>query len=625
MPPLTIRDLVTLLTNASNAYYNGSAPIMDDDAFDTLVEQLRIRDPSNDFLKGVGAVPAEGVVPLPVRMPSLEKIKPGMKTLEKFLTASKNYVLSEKLDGLSGLWKTGTGPTSHALYLRGDGTLGQSITNLSKTISGLATPPSPCLVRGELVLAKSAVEPNQIARTIVNGLVHKSDPDPVLLGKVQFLAYEVLEPTGMKRSDQFKWLEANGFSTPWWRAVESPTEDQLKNYFTERRKGPIDIDGIVVGIDQVPIKPFYAVGSKDPARPPKDCVAFKSPLSDQSAITTVDDILWSASSHGYLIPRIRVDPVKIGGATIEYCTGHNARMIISKGLGPGATISIRRSGDVIPALDKVLFPAQPLLPRCQWEWIGDPETAIHIRSVDVSNDQLEAQFVLFAKTLDIPGVGPGTAKGLVEAGIRSVSALWSQTEAQLAGTLGPKTGASLYKNLREKLPSTSELKLMVASSKLPRSVGETKLTTLFQVAPDPRQWLTTTTIPVGWSHDSFQAFKDTFHLYETWRRTELAFLEYPLNQAKPQAEAKVEAPPAYVQLTRSGRVCFTGFRDTALESRARKVGFEVVWNVYRDVKHLVISDRANVTDLNSEKLKKAFALGTVEVIKCSDFITKYLT
>ena len=122
----SIQSIVEQLKEASNAYYNGSSPIMDDDTFDALVETLKERDPTNSFLKTVGAPPSEGAVTLPVRMPSLEKIKPGMPTLQRFISASKHYVLSEKLDGLSCLWC----PKKKELYLRGDGITGQTISHL---------------------------------------------------------------------------------------------------------------------------------------------------------------------------------------------------------------------------------------------------------------------------------------------------------------------------------------------------------------------------------------------------------------------------------------------------------------------------------------------------------------
>ena len=73
----TIQTLVTLLTDASKAYYNGGTPIMDDDTYDSLLESLKARDPKHPFLSSVGALVTGTSHPLPVVMPSLDKIKPS--------------------------------------------------------------------------------------------------------------------------------------------------------------------------------------------------------------------------------------------------------------------------------------------------------------------------------------------------------------------------------------------------------------------------------------------------------------------------------------------------------------------------------------------------------------------
>ena len=136
MATTTIADLLTILKRASDAYYNGNdtGSVMDDDTFDMMLEKLRDLDPDNPFLKTVGAPPAEGAIVLPYTMPSLEKIKPGQDGLQRFIKKAPAYVLSEKLDGLSALWCFSA--HAGALYLRGDGIIGQAITQFAKNIQG---------------------------------------------------------------------------------------------------------------------------------------------------------------------------------------------------------------------------------------------------------------------------------------------------------------------------------------------------------------------------------------------------------------------------------------------------------------------------------------------------------
>ena len=612
-------NIVTLLKKASNAYYNGGEPVMDDETYDGLVERLRELEPANEYLATVGAPPpSENAVPLPFKMPSLDKIKPGQAFLQKFLSVTRSYVFSEKLDGLSALWC----PNKQTLYLRGDGRTGQQVNHLTQ-MKGLVPSKESFIVRGEILIPRADVEPGQIARTIVNGFVHRKQLDASDLQKLRFVAYEVLVPTFMKRADQMKWLGAHGYETPWWEEVASPTEQLCAQRFQERRTASIyDIDGIVVGLNQAPHHTGDSIGSTAPLKNPKDCVAFKMPLSDQSAITTVREVIWASSAQGYLIPRLRFDPVKIGGASIEFCTGHNARTIVANRIGPGSQVKIRRSGDVIPTLDTVLTQAQEpsLPPPSTWEWAGDSATAIHIHLYEVSTEQIVSQLLHFSKTLEIPGLGPASCKTLVENGVKTPRHLWNASAERLSTILGPKSGKTLYAELRKAFsnPALSEVTLLVASSRLPRATGAIKLTTLIKEHPDLRTWAGLATsvgasLP-GWTETSFQTFQQMFKSYEPWRRQELDWIPYPI----PPKEAPISGVPTTGPLK---TVCFTGFRDAALEKTAVEKGFTTVDTVTSKLSVLVIPDGPVK---QSEKVKKAQALGTVELLQRSDFLTKYI-
>ena len=510
--------IVAILREAATAYYNGSgpgsiaAPTMSDDTYDALVDRLRELDPTHPYLEEVGAPPPTvGAVTLPFAMPSLDKIKPGEDRLTRFLASpsgsEKGFVLSEKLDGLSALWQ----PATKKLYLRGDGLVGQDISHLVDLgLKGLIQVGGKAVaVRGEIILPRAAGEP--LARAWVNGVIHRKEPAAEDVAKMRFVGYEVMSPPGLTREAQFAWMTKARYEVPWWRAVALPTESILAEALQSRRiVSPYDTDGIVVGVNAVP----QQESTTAKARNPKDCVAFKMPLADQSAETTIREVIWAASAQGYLIPRLRFDPVRIGAATIEFCTGHNARTIVEGGLGPGARVVIRRSGDVIPTLDRVLIAASggPSLPPvgaeeggATWEWncVGGATeaTAVHIRATGAETDEMVAtRLHAFLKTMEIPGAGPSTATSLIAGGIRGPRALWEATSARLVELLGPKTGAALHANLRTAFTKATELQLMVASSRMPRGVGETKLTTLFGVEADPRRWVGGgMTPPAGWT------------------------------------------------------------------------------------------------------------------------------
>jgi NAD-dependent DNA ligase len=368
-----------------------------------------------------------------------------------------------------------------------------------------------------------------------------------------------------------------------------------------RTESVYDTDGIVVGINALPVS--ESSGTK--AKNPKDCVAFKMPLADQSAETTVREVLWSPSAQGYLVPRIRFDPVTIGAAKIEFCTGHNARMIVTGGVGPGAKIVIRRSGDVIPKMDAVLKAVTPSLPPVgTWEWIGSATEAVHIRLLDGGDAMISAKIHHFLKTLDIPGSGPACAAALVAAGIHGPKSILDTSAAKLSEILGPKTGASLYTNLRSALAKTDEMTLMIASSTMPRGVGETKLKAIFAVEADPDRW-TGALKPAGWTAESFSAFLKVFPTYKEWRKQ--IPLELKTNQTKP------------VSVT-GETICMTGFRDAAMEENATAKGHAFVPSVTGKTTILLVPD-GPVKE--SEKVKAARAKA-IRILSRSEFMDLYL-
>ena len=588
-------SIVAQLKAASDAYYNGKPLLMDDDEFDALVEKLRAIDPKNPFFKTVGAVVGSGAVKLPYLMPSLDKIKPGEDSLRRFLAAGTTFMVSEKLDGLSALWS----PSKKQLYLRGDGVEGQDISHLT-AIQGLRTDGKAKfgVVRGEIVLERSQTVKGP-ARSWVNGLIHQLTPADSEVAKLRFVAYEVLFPSRLSRSAQFAWLEEAGYETPWHLSAGAVTEEALKGWLIERRtQGKYDTDGIVVGYDAV-----AEVKSKA-LKNPKDCVAFKMPLADQKAVTKVISVEWNTSAQGYLIPRIQFEPVTIGGAVIQYCTGHNARAILTGGVGPGAMICIRRSGDVIPTLESVVTPSIAAMPAGVWD--GDEKTAAHMRMATgtTSKELVTSQMGYFLKKLEIPGAGPSTWKELVDAGIDTPKKLWDTAAPPLSEILGPKTGVTLHASLRTAFAKVDEQTLMIASSMMPRSVGETKLKALYETEADPRRWTALTVVPDSWSADSLKAFQAVYPQYEAWRQ-QITWVAYPI----PRASAAAPVVPR----SKVESICFTGFRDKDLEAKLVAAGHVIHGAVTGKTTVLVIPDDGAET----EKIKKARATG-IRILKRSE-------
>jgi NAD-dependent DNA ligase len=229
----------------------------------------------------------------------------------------------------------------------------------------------------------------------------------------------------------------------------------------------------------------------------------------------------------------------------------------------------------------------------------------------VTSEQRVSQLHHFAKTLDIQGLGPASCRALVDVGIDSPKALWESTESKLSKTLGPKTGKTLYDALRS-LPTNdkiTEITLLLASNKIPRGTGEAKLNSVFKMVPDIRNLTQLTTIPSGWTEETFVEFQYSMTSYEEWRRIEVYWIPYPI------LNKRVEAGPV------RGTVCFTGFRDKDLEESLKKAGYTVSPTMTSNVTILVTPD-----DLSkeSEKVKKARASTTVKVVARTEVLNNYL-
>lgn len=601
---MSVPQLVQQLRAAAAAYYNGGESTLDDDTYDALVDRLRELDPKNPFLTEIGAPPAEGAVPLPYPMPSLDKIKPGQDALGRFLGLGHPLLLSEKLDGLSALWL----PASRRLYLRGDGTVGQDISHLVRLgIQGLrpaqqSSLANPSLaggpaIRGELVVPRATVQ--TLARSWVNGVIHQKVPVAADVARIRFVAYDLLEPKGLTRSQSFTLLTNQGYELPWFQSLPTATVDDLATALKARRTASAyDTDGIVVAYDREPVRP--AAGKN-----PKDAVAFKMPLAEQSAITTLEEVLWKPSAQGFLIPTLRFQPIEIAGARIEFCTAHNARTVVERGLGPGATVRVRRSGDVIPTLDAVIAPAAAgasMPPAETWEWVsGDT----HIRSITATDAQTVAQLQHFFKVLAVPSMGPSNCEALVKAGLKGPAAIAAATVERLGEVVGPKTGAALYANLRTAVAKASESTLMIASSTLPRGVGETKLKALFEACPDSTQWAQLRP-PAGWTDTTFQTFLSALPTYRAWHTTEMAWNAM-------NAKTTVVVPPKT-----KGTICFTGFREKDLETKAVAAGYSIAPAFSSKVAILVVPDPPK--EAGAEKLAKARSTGAT-ILTRTEFLS----
>ena len=565
------------LREASKAYYETDKPLMTDAEYDELLEQLRAANPEHPLLSEVGA-PCSNAVKLPVPMPSLDKKKP-----EHITSLHGNWILTEKLDGISALWISGYN-VKPALYLRGNGVEGQDVSHCIKGIQGLKQSSAhSSMVRGELIIPKGV--PN--ARNWVNGAVHRSDISLDDLKKIHFVAYQVCQPSNMSRSQQMTWLTINGFELAWNTFVQTLDATKLSEAFKTRRSDPIyECDGIVCGKDLIP--------ETVTASNPKDAFAFKMPLDDQKATTVVREIEWASSRTGNWVPRIRFDPVKIGSATIEYCTGIHAKFISESRLGPGAKIIVRRSGDVIPCLDTVLEPVDEWSkpPAGRWTW-----DASHIHALDTTTEatpeKIAIEIAYSLTSLGIEGLSKVSTKKLVEAGLKDFKSVYDASAEKLQGAIGKANGQKLYDALASL--SVSEDKWLHAFCGWPKGFGSTRILSTLTAESSVAKW-PSIKAPKGQSDESFAEVQKIVPEYLKWRQQFGDVVVVPVVAVVPIPVATGTAKGAFVM---------SGFRDAALQQKFILGGWVEEERITKNTTLLIVPDVAKETG----KVKDARAKG----------------
>jgi NAD-dependent DNA ligase len=476
-------EIVEMFETANNAFHCKGKPLISDNEYDILHDYIERKYPKMTILKEIGAPVEKHKANLPYEMASMDKIKPDTGVLERWKQKYTGpYVISCKLDGVSGLYTTEE--SQPKLYTRGDGKIGQDISYL---IPYLKLPREPGIViRGEIIIKRNTFEnkyKTQFAnpRNLVAGIANSKSVDEKI-HDVDFVAYELIKPEKLKPSQQMLKLEGFGFDKSNLIVVQNQTLDKITNeslseILQDWRKNSIyEIDGIIISNDKVHPR---SIGN------PEHSFAFKMVLSDQFAEAHVLDVEWSPSKDGYLKPRVRINPIKLGGVTIQYATGFNGEFIEKNKIGIGAVIQIIRSGDVIPYIKSVTTPAEnPKMPEVSYKWnnnhvdilLENPEEDIIVK---------EKQISAFFKRIEVDGLGPGNVKKIISAGYDTIPKILRMTETNFMNIPGfqEKTTKKLYEGIQIKIDNVSLPVLMAASNQFGRGFGLTKIELIMKEYP----------------------------------------------------------------------------------------------------------------------------------------------
>ena len=615
--------LSAMVVYANENYYNlepGCNTLLTDNEYDVLKEFIERKFPKNTAIQEVGAPIEKNKVTLPYQMPSMDKIKPDSGALESWSKKYKGpYITSCKLDGVSGMYSLeGDVPK---LYTRGNGTIGQDVTHLITPLRLPKGGDEKLVVRGEFIMPKKVFADKYQtsfanARNLVAGIVNRQSIDDKTRD-LHFVAYEVIKPE-LKPSEQMEFLKLHGFEVVRNRVETAISNTKLSETLVDWRANyAYEIDGVIVTNDAV-----YPRTSGNPDH----AFAFKMVLSDQMAEAKVVNVIWNASKDGLLKPRVQIEPLRLGGVTIEFATGFNASFIETNKIGVGAVIQLIRSGDVIPYIKEVVVPAEtPLMPDVLYRW-NDTHVDIILENAEDDATVREKNITGFFKGIEVDGLGAGNVTKIIASGFDSIPKIIKMSKADLLTVDGfkDKMATKVYDGIRERSDKASIGTIMSASNIFGRGFGDRKIKlVLDEVGPG----ILTSGESVGDKTKRIAAIKGmalkTASAFVEQIPTFLAFLEECGLQGKLLNNTVVPEPVASVAATShplyKKSIVMSGSRDKALEQRLKDIGATLGSSVSKNTFAVITPD----VDSETGKVSDAKKHG-VPVYTPAEFSKKYL-
>ncbi len=494
---LRAAELRRQIAHHDRLYYVEDAPELPDADYDRLMRELRALEAQHPELitpdsptQRVSGAPAAGFGEVVHELPMLSldnafsetEVRAFDRRIHDRLELAPEqlvvYSAEPKIDGLavSLLYVEGVfvrGAT------RGDGERGEDVTANLRTVRAIplqlrddAPRPRRLEVRGEVYMRHADfAELNQRMaaageREFVNprnaaaGSLRQLDPAITAQRKLSFFGYGVGICEGQELpASQFEILMAlRHWGFPVSEAVQRVEGmDGCLAYYQQigarRRTLGYDIDGVVYKVDDRALQQRLGFV----ARAPRWALAHKFPAEE--ALTRLLDVEWQVGRTGALTPVARLEPVFVGGVTVSNATLHNLDEIARKDVRIGDTVYVRRAGDVIPEIVRVLTErrpadAQPIIlpsrcPVCGAQVERPPGEAVArcTGHLDCPAQRKESiKHFASRRALDIEGLGDKLIDQLVDRElVHNVADLYDLTAAQLLTLerMGERSAAKL--------------------------------------------------------------------------------------------------------------------------------------------------------------------------------------
>jgi NAD-dependent DNA ligase len=623
--------LIEVLRAADDLYYNDHESFISDAEYDAVRLFTQKAIPHHVYFTGIGSEVRGGKIKLPYQMGSLDQVEIGEITdwIGNWGLQHEDIVITDKLDGTSAMVIYDEDGNLQIAYSRGNGVEGADITRHLKLVPSIPKKVSGSMVvRGEMIIklanwssVKETVESRsgkeyKNPRNCVAGMMNaKSNPEGVYQ-YLDFVAYDVLGDESSKRK-MLKWLLDEGFKVPVNDSFigSGLTDQRLAEWLNLRRKRTeYEIDGLVLDVEDK-FKRLKMNPTRDTLNPAY-AVKYKVADASNQAVATVVDVEWNVSKHGYLKPRVKIEPVDLVGVTIQHATGFNAKFIYDNGIGPGAKIKITRSGDVIPFILDVVEKTLPRMPgsvpsEIDWDWSWN-ETGVDavLNNHHESDDVAINQIVDFFASIDAPMLRKGNVAKMYEAPLdplRSIEDIITAPQGIIEAHLGAN-GQKVFAGLRKVLTDIPVWKLMGSTHFFGRGVGKRKMKKLI----DALGWEVVLT---GSAEDFAQVEGFDDKTAEKIARGLGPYLDWiiPLED-NGYITIAYEDTNVVGDKMAGEKVVFTGFRDKELQDAVEAAGGTMQSSVSGKTT-IVVTTNPNS---NTGKIKKARGLG-IKILGVDEF------
>ena len=383
-----IKDLKNKIHKHNVNYYVKDNPTISDHDYDKLLRDLQKLENKNPKYithdsptQRVGGSPLKEFKTITHRLPllslanamNISEIKQFDEQIKKRLNINNDiqYICEPKIDGIAVELVYVNGELTYG-STRGDGIIGEDITNNLKTIKAIPlsikNKPIPKLleIRGEVFINKNdfiKLNKQRIdgglssfanTRNCAAGSLRQLDSKITALRPLRIFCYAPGSFKGVQFLNQKEFLD----QLPKWGFPVNPHRkvgigvDFLIKYYNNlknlRNTLNYDIDGVVFKVNSYKLQNNLGLRSKSPRW------AIAGKFKAQQETTKIIDIIISVGRTGALTPVAKLNPIKVGGVTVSNATLHNQDEINHKDIRIGDTVLIQRAGDVIPEVVRVI-------------------------------------------------------------------------------------------------------------------------------------------------------------------------------------------------------------------------------------------------------------------------------